>query len=130
MMEQQRKALPQSPLGKAISYALGQWSKLEKCFLDGRLEIDNNLIENGIRPTKLGAKNWLFMGSAAAGQNNAIWYTLIESCRRRQLDPWKYLVWILEALPQEKVKADTFARYTPAAYADKIANEQRAQKIA
>jgi hypothetical protein len=53
-----RTILPQSTLGKAIDYALGQWSKLEHCFKDGRVEIDNNLIENGIRPTKLGAKNW------------------------------------------------------------------------
>jgi hypothetical protein len=53
-----RTILPQSTLGKAIDYALGQWSKLEHCFKDGRVEIDNNLIEIGIRPTKLGAKNW------------------------------------------------------------------------
>lgn len=101
----QRTILPQSPLGKAIDYTLGQWSKLERCFKDGRLEIDNNLIENGIRPTKLGAKNWLFMGSETAGQTNAIWYTLIESCRRRKIDPWKYLVWIFDELPCVKVTA-------------------------
>lgn len=115
-----RKVLPQSNLGKAIDYALGQWPKLQTCFMDGRLEIDNNLIENGIRPTKLGAKNWLFMGSEAAGQSNAIWYTLIESCRRRKVDPWKYLVWIFEELPKAKVTAETFASYTPKAYAKSL----------
>jgi transposase len=104
-----RNVLPKSNLGKAIDYALGQWPKLEACFMDGRLEIDNNLIENGIRPTKLSAKNWLFMGSGDAGQSNAIWFTLIESCRRRKIDPWKYLVWIFEELPKLKVTADTFA---------------------
>ena len=114
-----RKVLPQSNLGTAISYALGQWSKLEKCFLDGRLEIDNNLIENGIRPTKLGAKNWLFMGSEHAGQSNAIWYSVIESCRRRRVDPWQYLVWIFSELPKLKVKKATFAQHTPEAYAQK-----------
>jgi transposase len=124
-----RKVLPQSNLGKAIDYALGQWSKLQRCFKDGRLEIDNNLIENGIRPTKLGAKNWLFMGSETAGQTNAIWYTLIESCRRRRLDPWKYLVWIFEALPKVKVTADTFASYTPKAYA-KTLSQPRLKKTA
>ncbi|NJM37420.1 MAG: IS66 family transposase [Akkermansiaceae bacterium] len=107
-------------LGKAIDYTLGQWPKLEACFSNGMLEIDNNLIENGIRPTKLGAKNWLFMGSEAAGQTNAIWYTLIESCRRRQIDPWKYLVWIFEELPRIKVTAETFANYTPQAYAKSL----------
>lgn len=115
-----RKALPKSNLGKAIDYALGQWTKLEACFMDGRLEIDNNLIENGIRPTKLGAKNWLFMGSEAAGQTNAIWYTLIESCRRRKVDPWKYLVWIFEELPKAKVTAETFVSHTPKAYAKSL----------
>ncbi len=54
-----RKVLPKSNLGKAIDYAFGQWPRLQTCFMDGRLEIDNNLIGNGIRPTKLGAKNWL-----------------------------------------------------------------------
>jgi hypothetical protein len=116
----QRHILPQSNLGKAIDYTLGQWPKLERCFKDGRLEIDNNLIENGIRPTKLGAKNWLFMGSETAGQTNAIWYTLIESSRRRRVDPWKYLVWIFEELPRVKVTAQTFTNYTPKAYAERI----------
>jgi transposase len=125
-----RTALPKSPLGKAIDYALGQWPKLETCFRDGRLEIDNNLIENGIRPTKLGAKNWMFMGSEEAGQDNAIWYTLIESCRRRRVDPWKYLVWIFEELPKNKVTTDIFANHTPAAYAEKLRGTRYAKKSA
>ena len=129
-IKSKRTALPQSPLGKAIGYALGQWPKLEACFMDGRLEIDNNLIENGIRPTKPGAKNWLFTGSEEAGQSNAIWFTLIESCRRRKIDPWKYLVWILEELPKLKVTADTFANHTPAAYAEKLRPSCRIRKSA
>jgi hypothetical protein len=123
-----RKVLPKSPLGKAIDYTLGQWPKLERCFRDGRLELDNNLIENGIRSTAVGKKNWLFMGSERAGQTNAIWFTLIESCRRRGLDPWAYLVWIFEELPAVKVKADTFAAYTPGAYASKLKQENHAKK--
>lgn len=124
------RVLPQSNLGKAINYALGQWPRLERCFTDGRLEIDNNLIENGIRPTKLGAKNWLFMGSEQSGQTNAIWYTLIESCRRRKLDPWRYLVWIFEELPKIKVKGDTFASYTPESYALHLRANSRAKHSA
>ncbi len=58
---------------------------------DGRLEIDNNLIENAIRPTAVGKKNWLFIGDAEAGERSAILYTIIESCRRRGLDPFAYL---------------------------------------
>jgi hypothetical protein len=93
-----------------------------------------------IRPTKLSAKNpppprlrriaWLFMGSEEAGQSNAIWYTLIESCRRRKIDPWKYLVWIFEELPKVKVTAGTFASYTPKAYTDKLRPRQYAKRTA
>ena len=57
---------------------------------DGRVEIDNNLVENAIRPTAIGKKNWLFVGEAAAGDRSAIIYTIIESCRRRDLDPYAY----------------------------------------
>jgi transposase len=91
--------LPQSLLGIAIDYALGQWSTLEVYLQDGRVEIDNNLVENAIRPTALGKKNWLFMGDADAGERGAILYTLIESCRRRGIDPYAYLKDILTRLP-------------------------------
>jgi transposase len=61
------RILPQSSLGKAIGYALGQWESLEVYLKDGTIEIDNNLLENAIRPTALGKKNWLFFGDAQAG---------------------------------------------------------------
>jgi transposase len=60
-------------------------------FEDGRLEIDNNPVENAIRPTAVGKKNWLFFGKAEAGQRGAIIYTVIESCRRHGVDPYEYL---------------------------------------
>ncbi|MBT8450080.1 MAG: IS66 family transposase [Gammaproteobacteria bacterium] len=120
--------LPKSPLGKAINYALSEWGKLKPCFLDGLLEVDNNLIENGIRPTKLGAKNWLFMGSDSAGQTNAIWYSLIESIRRRQLNPRDYFVWLFEELPKIKVTKGTFAQYTPKTFAEKMKQQSRLKK--
>ena len=56
------------------------------------IEIDNNLVENAIRPTAIGKKNWLCFGEAQAGERSAILYTLIESCRRRGLDPHAYLI--------------------------------------
>ncbi len=86
------RQLPQSPLGIAIDYALGQWRTLEVYLGDGRVEIDNNLVENAIRPTAIGKKNWLFIGEADAGQRSAIIYTVIESCRRRGLDPYRISV--------------------------------------
>ena len=91
--------LPQSPLGTAMDYALGQWPTLEIYLGDGRVEIDNNNVENAIRPTAIGKKNWLFVGDAGAGQRSAIIYTLIECCRRRGLDPFAYLREVLTRLP-------------------------------
>jgi len=92
--------LPQSLLGSALDYALGQWPALKVYWHDGRVEIDNNLVENAIRPTAVGKKNWLFIGDAHAGERSAIIYTIIESCRRRRLDPYRYLRDVLTRLPQ------------------------------
>jgi transposase len=92
--------LPQSLLGSAMDYALGQWPTLVVYLTDGRVEIDNNLVENAIRPTALGKKNWLFIGQAEAGERGAIIYTLIESCRRRGIDPYAYLKDVLTRLPR------------------------------
>ena len=91
--------LPQSPLGTALDYALGQWVALQVFLNDGRVEIDNNLVENAIRPTALGKKNWLFIGEANAGERSAILYTIIESCRRRGIEPYAYLREVLTRLP-------------------------------
>ena len=91
--------LPQSLMGVAIDYALGQWRTLDVYLDDGRVEIDNNLVENAIRPTALGKKNWLFIGEAGAGDRGAILYTLIECCRRRGVDPYAYLKDVLTRLP-------------------------------
>lgn len=93
------KHLPQSPLGTAIDYALGQWNTLQVFLNDGRIEIDNNLVENAIRPTAIGKKNWLFIGEAEAGERSAILYTVIENCRRRAIDPYAYLRDVLTRLP-------------------------------
>jgi transposase len=93
------RPLPQSLLGQAIEYALGQWQTLGAWLSDGRVEIDNNLVENAIRPTAVGKKNWLFIGDKDAGQRGAIVYTLIESCRRRGIDPHAYLRDVLARLP-------------------------------
>ncbi len=91
--------LPKSALGKAISYALGQWDGLVVYLADGRVEIDNNTVENAIRPTAIGKKNWLFVGDEEAGERGAILYTVVESCRRRGIDPYEYLRDVLERIP-------------------------------
>jgi hypothetical protein len=97
--KERKRFLPQSLMGKAIDYALGQWTSLLPYLEDGRLEIDTNLVENAIRPTAVGKKNWLFIGEANAGERSAIIYTIVESCRRRGLDPYAYLRDVLTRLP-------------------------------
>jgi transposase len=110
-----RQHLPQSLLGQATEYALGQWATLGVYLEDGRVEIDNNLVENAIRPTAVGKKNWLFVGEAGAGQRSAILYTIIESCRRRKIDPYAYLRDVLSRLPH--MTNQQIPQLTPEAWA-------------
>lgn len=94
--------LPQSPLGKAVSYALNEWEPLNRYLEDGRLEIDNNLTENALRPSCVGKKNYLFIGHPEAGWRSAVIYSVIVSCRRRDIDPWVYLRDLMHRLPAAK----------------------------
>jgi transposase len=94
-----RRFLPKSTMGLAVSYALGQWESLQVYLREPKIEIDNNLVENAIRPTALGKKNWLFFGDADAGERSAIIYSIIESCRRHGVEPYTYLHDVLTRLP-------------------------------
>jgi transposase len=94
-----RRFLPKSTMGQAISYALSQWESLQVYLYESPIEIDNNLVENAIRPTALGKKNWLFFGNAEAGERSAIIYSIIESCRRHGVEPYTYLHDVLRRLP-------------------------------
>jgi len=96
------KYLPQSPLGKACRYALNEWKALLRYLEDGRLEIDNNLTENAIRPSAVGKKNWLFIGHPEAGWRSAVIYSVIVSCRRRGIEPWAYVRDVFNRLPGMK----------------------------
>jgi hypothetical protein len=107
----QPRYLPQSPMGQAISYALNQWPALERFLKHGEVEIDNNLVENAIRPTAIGKKNWLFFGSEAAGQRSAVIYTLVANCRLHGVEPHAYLKDVLERLPT--ATNQTVAQLTP-----------------
>jgi transposase len=110
-----RRVLPQSLLGQAIDYALGRWEALSRYVEDGRLEIDNNLCENAIRPTAVGKKNFLFIGHPEAGQRSAVIYSVLGSCRRHGINPAEYLQDIFERLP--KAKTSEVKSITPAAWA-------------
>jgi transposase len=103
-LARRRSILPKSQLGKALSYALNQWPHLQTYLSDGRVEICNNLVENAIRPSKLGAKNWLFIGREEAGEKCAILYTIVENCRRLGINPKEYLTDVLTRLPSMQAK--------------------------
>ncbi|HMO51515.1 MAG TPA: IS66 family transposase [Kiritimatiellia bacterium] len=90
---------PKSLTGMAVSYALGQWKLLEVYLDKGVVEIDNNLVENAIRPTALGRKNWLFIGAEGAGWRSAVIYTIIQSCKVHGVEPYAYLKDVLTRLP-------------------------------
>jgi hypothetical protein len=80
---------------------------------DGKLQIDNNQCENAIRPTKLGAKNWMFVGAEGTGWISAVLYTIVENCRHHGLEPRAYLKDLLERLPG--MKSHQVASLTPLA---------------
>lgn len=91
--------LPKSSLGKARTYTLGLWSRLLTFLEHPEIPIDNNGVENAIRPTKLGSKNWLFIGGADTGDRSAILYTMVESIRQNGGDAHAYLKEVLTRLP-------------------------------
>jgi len=117
-----RKTLPQGLLGQAIDYALKRREALNRFVNDGTLEIDNNLIENSIRPSALGKKNWLFVGHPDAGERSAVIYTLLGSCRRHGINPFDYLKDLFTRLPAAKITQ--IKDFTPAAWAKAKASEQ------
>jgi transposase len=88
-----------SATAKAIDYSLGRWGALIRYLDDGEVPIDNNWVENRIRPIALGRSNWLFAGSLRAGQRAAAAMSLIQSARLNGQDPYRYLKDVLERLP-------------------------------
>ncbi len=101
--EQRRGALPKSPLGQALHYFEQQWQKLERVFQDGRLELDNNLIENKIRPLALGRKNYLFAGSHSGAQRIAMMYSFFGSCLANHVEPFAWLEDVLNRIATHPV---------------------------
>jgi transposase len=93
-----QQIVPGGALAKACDYALGQWSRLEEFLKDGRLEIDNNWCEGAMRPVVLGRKNWLHIGSEQAGPKIAAIASIVETCRRLDVNLRQYLGDILPKL--------------------------------
>jgi len=109
-----RKTLPQGLLGQAIDYTLKRWTALNQFITDGILEIDNNKIENSIRPSALGKRNWMFIGHPDAGERSAVIYTLLGSCRRHGINPFDYLKDLFTRLPS--AKNSQIKEFAPAAW--------------
>jgi len=97
---------PQSILGKALFYLGQQWPRLIHYLDDGQYPIDNNFLENAIRPFAVGRKNWLFANSQAGARASANLYSLIETTKGHGLEPYHYLRRVFIALPQVKTVGD------------------------
>jgi len=91
MKKQLPEVLPQSSIGKALTYTLGLWDRLLRYIDDGRYEIDNNLIENSIRPVALGRKNYLFAGSHEGAKRAAMMYSFLGTCKINGVEPFSWL---------------------------------------
>ena len=96
MAQEVKSTLPKSSIGKAMRYSIERWDNLSAFLYDGLLEIDNNLVENAIRPVALGRKNYLFAGSHHAAQRAAMIYSFFAICKKHEVNPFKWLKHTLE----------------------------------
>lgn len=111
---QKHKVLPKSGLGKAIAYCLNQWDKLVAFLEDGRLEIDNNRSERSIKPVVIGRKNWLFSNTPQGARASAIIYSIVETAIVNRLNPYYYLRYLFEQLPNiDLTDTDALDRLLP-----------------
>ncbi|MDA1277910.1 MAG: IS66 family transposase [Verrucomicrobia bacterium] len=129
-----RTALPKSNLAKAVTYARNQWVALRRYTEDGRLTIDNNVSERTLRHQAIGRKNWLFLGSEAAGPRAAVLYTIMAGAKRYCIEPWAYIRDVLLRLHAddqnlEELLPDRWAAAHPEAILDHRLEESRAKAI-
>jgi transposase len=125
-------ALPKSILAKAVTYARNQWEALRRYTEDGRLTIDNNVSERTLRHQAVGRKNWLFLGSEAAGPRAAVLYTIFAGAKRHRIEPWCYVRELLLRLnaddPRlEEMLPDRWAAAHPEAILTHRLEESRAR---
>ena len=127
-------ALPKSTLGKAVTYARNQWQALCRYTEDGRLTIDNNVSERTLRHQAVGRKNYLFLGSEAAGPRAAVLYTILAGAKRHRIEPWAYVHDLLvrmhaEDLRLEEMLPDRWAAAHPDAILNHRLDESRTKAI-
>ena len=87
----------------ALQYTLARWDKLNVYLMDGNLRIDNNLVENSIRPIAIGRKNYLFAGNHEAAQRSAMRYSLFASCKLHNVNPFQWLTYVFENINHHKI---------------------------
>jgi len=98
--------LPESLLGKAISYTRNQWEYLSRYVIDGRVAVDNNVLERDIRPFATSRKSWLFSDTVDGAEASAMVFSLMLTCRACNVEPYAYLLHVLKELPQRAPDAD------------------------
>jgi hypothetical protein len=106
LAELARAVLPKSSLAKAVTYARNQWEALRRYTEDGRLTIDNNVSERTLRHQAIGRKNWLFLGSEAAGPRAAVLSTILAGAKRHHIEPWAYVRDLLLRLHADDVRLE------------------------
>ena len=103
MKEQYVTVLPKSSIGKALGYSIERWNELMIYAGDGKLNIDNNPVENSIRPVAIGRKNYLFAGSHEAAQRSAMLYSLLGTCKLHGINPFLWLRDVLNRIPAHHI---------------------------
>jgi len=98
------QVLPKSAIGQAIAYTLNLWPRLIRYIEDCRFEIDNNLVENSIRPVALGRKNYLFAGSHEGAKRAAMIYSFLGTCKKNHVEPFTWLKDVLTVIPDWSIK--------------------------
>lgn len=98
------QVLPKSAIGGAIAYTLNLWPRLIRYTQDGRYEIDNNLVENSIRPVALGRKNYMFAGSHEGAKRAAMMYSFLGTCKRNNVEPFAWLKDVLTRIPDWSIQ--------------------------
>lgn len=116
MQQQYVQVLPKSAIGKALAYSMERWHKLSLYITDGRLNIDNNPVENSIRPVALGRKNYLFAGSHDAARRSGMLYSLLGTCKMHGIEPYGWLKDVLHQIadhPINRIQELLPHRYKP-----------------
>ncbi len=103
MQQQYLHVLPKSAIGKALAYSMERWDKLSLYITDGRLNIDNNPVENSIRPVAIGRKNYLFAGSHDAARRSGMLYSLLGTCKMHDIEPYGWLKDVLHRIADHPI---------------------------